>query len=180
MTISFSNSNMSKPDLSKIPSFYHGYINQVKEDSLSGAFRMQEPVIKEFLSSVPTDKYAYQYAPGKWSLKEMLQHMIDAERIFAYRALSFARNDSTPLPGFDENEYVKESFANQREWNSLVGELLAVRHSNELFFNSLNDEQLNRTGMANNSTNYVLGWGFIAVGHLAHHIQVMKQRYLTN
>ena len=171
---------MPKPDLTNIPPYYRGYVSHVKEDDLLSAFRMQEIVIKEFLSAIPADKYEYQYAPGKWTLKEMLQHLIDAERVFGYRALCFARNDSAPLPGFDENEYVKESFANQREWNSLVGELLAVRHSNELFFNSLNDEQLNRTGMANNSTNYVLGWGFIAVGHLAHHIQVMKQRYLTN
>ena len=171
---------MPRPDLNKIPAFYHGYVNLVKEDDLLSAFRMQEAVIKEFLSSVPSDKYEYQYAPGKWTLKEMLQHLIDAERVFGYRALCFARNDSTPLPGFNENEYVNESFANKREWNDLVNELLIVRKSNELLFISLNEEQLNRSGIANNSSNYVLGWGYISIGHVAHHIQVMKQRYLIS
>ncbi len=171
---------MSRPDLNKIPAFYHGYINLVKEDDLISAFRVQETVIKEFLSSVPSDKYEYQYSPGKWTLKEMLQHMIDAERIFGYRALCFARNDSSPLPGFDENEYVKESLANKRDWNDLVNELLTVRKSNELLFNSLNKEQMERTGTANNTTNYVLGWGYISIGHVAHHMQVMKQRYLLS
>lgn len=171
---------MPRPDLNKIPAFYHGYVNLVKEDDLLSAFRMQEAVIKEFLSSVPSDKYEYQYAPGKWTLKEMLQHLIDAERVFGYRALCFARNDSTPLPGFNENEYVNESFANKREWNDLVNELLVVRKSNELLFISLNEEQLNRSGIANNSSNYVLGWGYISIGHIAHHIQVMKQRYLIS
>ncbi len=171
---------MPRPDLNKIPAFYHGYVNLVKEDDLLSAFRMQEAVIKEFLSSVPSDKYEYQYAPGKWTLKEMLQHLIDAERVFGYRELCFARNDSTPLPGFNENEYVNESFANKREWNDLVNELLVVRKSNELLFISLNEEQLNRSGIANNSSNYVLGWGYISIGHIAHHIQVMKQRYLIS
>ena len=170
---------MSQPDLSRIPAFYHGYISLVKEDDLSSAFRMQETVIKEFLSAIPADKHEYQYAPGKWTLKEILQHLIDAERVFGYRALSFARNDSASLPGFDENEYVKESLANKREWDALVNELLTVRKSNELLYNSLNEEQLNRSGIANNSSNYVLGWGYISIGHIAHHIQVMKQRYLS-
>ena len=170
---------MSQPDLSRIPAFYHGYISLVKEDDLSSAFRMQETVIKEFLSAIPADKYEYQYAPGKWTLKEMLQHLIDAERVFGYRTLSFARNDSAPLPGFDENEYVKESLANEREWDELVNELMTVRKSNELLYNSLNEDQLNRSGIANNSSNYVLGWGYISIGHVAHHIKVMKQRYLS-
>ena len=170
---------MSKPDLTRIPAFYHGYISLVKEDNLSSAFRVQETVIKEFLSAIPADKYEYQYAPGKWTLKEILQHLIDAERVFGYRALSFARNDSAPLPGFDENEYVKESLANKREWDELVNELLTVRKSNELLYNSLNEDQLNRSGIANNSSNYVVGWGYISIGHVTHHIQVMKQRYLS-
>ena len=170
---------MSKPDLTRIPVFYHGYISLVKEDDLSSAFRMQETVIKKFLSDIPADKYEYQYAPGKWTLKEILQHLIDAERVFGYRSLSFARNDSAPLPGFDENEYVKESLANEREWDELVNELLTVRKSNELLYNSLNEDQLNRSGIANNSSNYVLGWGYISIGHVTHHMQVMKQRYLS-
>ena len=170
---------MSKPDLTRIPAFYHGYISLVKEDNLSSAFRVQETVIKEFLSAIPADKYEYQYAPSKWTLKEILQHLIDAERVFGFRALNFARNDSAPLPGFDENEYVKESLANEREWDDLVNELLTVRKSNELLYNSLNEEQMNKSGIANNSSNYVLGWGFISVGHVAHHMQVMKQRYLS-
>ncbi|MBA2499847.1 MAG: DinB family protein [Chitinophagaceae bacterium] len=170
---------MTRPDLTQVPSFYHGYINLVKEDDLFSAFRMQEPVIKEFLLVIPEQKHLYRYAPGKWTVKEILQHMIDAERIFSYRALCFARKDPYPIPGFDEKDYVSASFANEKKWMQMVNELIAVRKSTELLYSSFNDEQLKSSGIANNSSNYVLGWGFIAIGHLAHHLHIIQQRYMN-
>src|SRR5690606_3947557 len=125
------------------------------------------------------EKYDFKYSPGKWTIREVVQHMIDAERIYSYRALCFARNDSTPLPGFDENEYVNNSMATTRNWEDLRLEFLSVRKSSELLFKSFNEEQLMSNGIANNSSIIVLGIGFVIVGHVAHHIRILKERYLV-
>ena len=170
---------MSKADLSRVPSFYHGYINQIHEDDIVNAFRVQEPVIENFLASIPEEKYDFKYSPGKWTIKEVIQHMIDAERIFCYRALCFARKDTTPLPGFDENEYADTSMADTRNWDDLKMEFLAVRKSSEWLFKSFNEDQLMSSGISNNSSIYVLGIGYIIVGHVAHHIRIIKERYLV-
>lgn len=170
---------MAKPDLTQVPSFYHGYINHVQEDDILLAFRLQEPVIENFVAGIPPEKYDFKYSPGKWTIREVIQHMIDAERIFSYRALCFARNDSTPLPGFDENEYVNNSMATTRNWEDLRLEFLSVRKSSELLFKSFNEEQLMSKGIANNSSIIVLGIGFVIVGHVAHHIRILKERYLV-
>lgn len=169
---------MAKPDLTRVPSFYHGYINRIKEDDLLHAFRLQEPVIENLLASIPAEKYDFRYAPGKWTVKEVIQHMIDAERIFCYRALCFARKDTTPLPGFDENEYAITSMADTRNWDDLRLEFLALRKASEWLFRSFNENQLMSSGISNNSSIYVLGIGYIIVGHVAHHIQIIKERYL--
>ena len=92
-----------RPDLFRVGDWYHNYINQVPEDDLIIAFDKQGAALVRFLGTIPSDKYDYRYAEGKWTIKEVLQHIIDAERVFSYRALRFARKDSTPLPGFDEN-----------------------------------------------------------------------------
>ena len=102
---------MPRPDLSRVPVYFHNYINQVPEDDLLESFRKQSEVFIQFLESIPPDKYDYRYADGKWTLKELLQHIIDAERIFSYRALRFARMDATPLASFDENSFTLHSKA---------------------------------------------------------------------
>ena len=167
-----------RPDLSRVPEFYHNYINQVKEDDLMTAFANQTPALINFLASIPKEKYDHAYAPGKWTVKEVLQHLIDGERIFCYRALRFARKDPTPLPGFDENLFAETAKADKREWNDLVEELKAVRRSSELLFGSFDNEQLNASGVSNNHSNYVLGFGYITVGHTLHHMKVISERYL--
>lgn len=167
---------MGKADLSRIPEWYHGYINKVKEDNLSAAFNSQTNAFLEFLKAVPDDKINYRYADGKWTVKEVLQHLIDAERIFAYRALRFARKDSTPLPGFDENEYARNAIVSNRSWDNMVNEFKALRKSTELMFASFSDEELELSGIASNQPVYVLGIGFIIVGHVAHHLEIIKER----
>ena len=104
------------------------------EESLQDAFNKQTPFISSFLSSVPKDKYLYAYAEGKWTIKEILQHMIDTERIMAYRALAFARKEKANLPGFEENDYAANANANNRTWQSLGNEFLIVRQSTHLLF----------------------------------------------
>jgi hypothetical protein len=169
---------MPRPDLSKVPEFYHNYISKVSGSDLLNAFQDSTPHFISFLQSIPASKYDYKYAENKWTLKELLQHVIDTERIFCYRALCFARKDQTPLPGFDEDLYAKTSKAANRNWDNLVGEFIAVRNASELLFASFDEEQLNASGLSNNHSNYVLAWGFITIGHCIHHQQIIEERYL--
>ena len=171
---------MPRPDLSRVPIFYHNYINQVPEDDLTGSFKKQSEVFIKFLEKIPKDKHDYRYAKDKWTLKELLQHIIDAERIFCYRALRFARNDATPLPAFDEDSYALHSKADKRDWNELVDEFKSVRKSSQYLFNSFDPDQLNASGVSNNASIYVLGIGFITIGHTLHHKKIIEERYLKD
>lgn len=170
---------MPRPDLSRVPEWYHRYINQVKENDLMKAITRQTNDFIRLMKKIPVEKRNYRYARGKWTIKEMLQHIIDAERIFAYRALCFARKDSTPLPGFDENEYAFNSKAAKRDWNEMVEEFKVLRKSNELMFGSFDKQQLDSTGTASGKSVYVSAIGFILVGHIHHHVNVLKERYLA-
>src|SRR5258706_12239368 len=111
-----------RPDLSRVPAFYHYYISHVPQDDLLEAFNVQTPAFIQFIENIPPDKYDFRYAEGKWTVKEVLQHIIDAERIFAYRALRFARKDPTFLPGFDENTFADNAKADKSNWNNLAEE----------------------------------------------------------
>ena len=170
---------MSRPDLSRVPGHFHLYINQVDETELMDGMKKQSSSFPQFLESIPAEKREYRYADGKWTVKEMLQHMVDAERIFSYRALCFARKDPTSLPSFDENAYADNSKADKRNWDDLLDEFKTVRRSTEIMFGSFDNEQLETSGMANNNSVYVLAIGFIIVGHVNHHLKVIKERYLT-
>jgi hypothetical protein len=169
---------MPKPSPSSHPAYFQRYIDQVPEEDLHDAFRNQFPVMKAFLDSISEEQAVYAYAAGKWTLKEVLQHITDTERIFNYRALCMARNEQASLPGFDENEYAAQSFANSRTWKSLAEELLAVRHATELLFGSFNPEALDRTGTSNNNLISVASFGFMIPGHFYHHKRVIEERYL--
>lgn len=167
-----------RPDLSRVGNWYHNYINLVPEDHLSAAFEKESASFVRFLETILPEKYDYRYAEGKWTIKEVLQHIIDGERIFAYRALRFARKDATPLPGFDENNFAAAAKADTRTWDKLVEEFKVVRRSSELLFNSFDEEQLDSSGISSNSPNYVLAIGFIIIGHARHHQKIIKERYL--
>jgi uncharacterized damage-inducible protein DinB len=168
--------------------------SQLLENEYSGGFRtyVQEAgnvnLIEEleislhdfikFVQDIPMDKFDYRYAEGKWTIKEIIQHIIDTERIFAYRALRFSRNDTTALSSFDENSYVDNTNANRRGLQDLLTELSAVRHSNLLFYKSLSEEQLKRIGTASNNQISVRALGFVIIGHQKHHQKVFQERYL--
>ena len=124
------------------------------------------------------DKFDYRYAEGKWTIKDIIQHIIDAERIFSYRALRFARNDKAELPGFEENEYVEEANGNQRSIMELLTELSSVRHATLLLFKSFNEEQVCRVGIASNNPMSVRAIGFVIIGHQNHHQKIFEERYL--
>jgi exoribonuclease II len=169
---------MSRPDLAKVPEWYHRYINQVEEDDLVTALSNQTKSFNKFLDSIPEEKINHRYAEGKWTVKEVLQHIIDAERVFAYRALRFARMDNSPLPGFDENSFVENSKTGKRNWNDLIAEFNVVRQSTEILFRSFDDEQLQAIGTASGNPINVQAIGFIIAGHGTHHVNVVKERYL--
>jgi len=169
---------MPRPDLSRVPEFYHNYIKQVPQDELNEAFRMQTPISTEFFRKIPSDKIDFAYAEGKWTVKEVLQHIIDAERVFSYRSLRFARKDPTPLPGFDENLFAQNAKADKRSWNDLREEFEAVRKSTEWLYRSFDREQLDASGVSNHASNYVLAFGYISIGHVLHHINMIRERYL--
>ncbi len=132
----------------------------------------------KFVQNIPMDKFDYRYAEGKWTIKDIIQHIIDAERIFSYRALRISRNDKTPLPGFEENDYVENTDANSRSIQELLTEFSAVRHSNLLLFKSFSEEQLTRMGIASNHPISVRVLGFLMIGHQKHHQRVFQERYL--
>ena len=169
---------MPRPDLSRVPEFYHGYISKVKEDDLMSGLRSSTKGLFELLKSIPPEKHDYSYGEGKWTIREVVQHMLDGERVFTYRALRFARKDDTPLPGFDENLFAQTAKADKRSWSELVEEFAALRKATESMFASFDAEQLEQSGVASENSTYVLGIGYIVAGHVNHHCQIIKERYL--
>ncbi len=131
-----------------------------------------------FVQNIPMDKFDFRYEDGKWTIKEIIQHIIDTERIFAYRALRISRNDQTPLPGFEENDYAANTDANNRGLQGLLSELALVRESTLALFKSFSEEQLKRTGIVSNNEISVRAIGFILIGHQKHHQKVFQERYL--
>lgn len=169
---------MANVDLSRVPEYYHKYINLAIDDDLQTAFKKHQTDLVTFLKKVPKKKWSYRYGEGKWSVKEVVQHIIDAERVFDYRALCFARKDQTPLPSFDENVFAASSKADERSKKDLLKELKTVQESSAQMFESFDDEQLNQSGVASGNSTYVKGIAYIVLGHALHHKKILKERYL--
>ena len=169
---------MPRPDLQKVPAHLHEEINLVQQDNLNEAFSRHADAIS-FLKTVPEEKWSYRYAEGKWSIRQVVQHIIDAERIFCNRALVIARKDkTTSLVSFDQDEYEVTSKADNRTKDDLISELAAVQQSSIKFFRSFDDEQLQTRGTIGNYTIDVNALGFVVVGHTLHHLKLIKERYL--
>ena len=130
------------------------------------------------LRHLPDEKHSYSYAAGKWTLKELIQHIIDTERVFCYRALSFARNDQTPLPGFDQDVFIDNDTANERDYYDLLDEMKVLRESSIQLFKSFSKEALLRIGVASDNKMSVRALGYLFSGHQIHHINIVKERYL--
>jgi hypothetical protein len=162
-----------------VPDFAEKYFLATSEDNPVLALTNSTKQFKKLLKKVPKRKIDYAYAEGKWTLRELLQHMIDTERVFAFRAVWFSRQDPSPLPGFDETAWAAASNASSRKWKDMINEFFAVRLSTQLFFESLEDHQLKITGTANNNLMNVGGLGFVAAGHVMHHMAIIKERYLA-
>lgn len=168
---------MIRPKENDYAPFYAGYINNVTVDVIK-ALEDQLYSTNSFLKSIPEDKTNYRYAEGKWSIKEIIGHLIDTERVMAYRALAISRNEKQSLPGFDENDYIREANYSIRIFSELIDELRKVRETNLLMFKSFTEEMLERRGVANNLEVTVRAILFIIAGHELHHLNVLKERYL--
>ena len=169
--------------LSELPTseynpFYHTYVMALGNVDLLVELRNGKQVLLSLLEEIPEEKLTYAYAEGKWTLAEALVHMLDTERIFQYRALCIARNDKSEFPGFDQDAYVPVSNANNRSKKDLINEYVAVRDSSITLFASLDEEALKRVGVASGSKMSVRALGFITSGHQAHHVRILRERYL--
>ncbi|WP_333693868.1 DinB family protein [Flavobacterium sp.] len=159
--------------------YYKPYLEALGDVDLLSELQFSLKSFLDFLKSIPEEKYEYRYAEGKWTIKDIIQHVIDAERIFAYRALRIARNDSTPLPGFDENKYVSTAQANSRSLAELLEEFELVRKTTSLLFKTFTQEQLTQLGIASEKSVSVRAIGFICIGHQKHHEKIIRERYLN-
>lgn len=159
--------------------YYSTYIDRVEGKQLSRILRRQKAKVLELLAGLTEDQAGYRYAPNKWSIKEMLGHMIDTERVFVYRALCIARGETKSLPGFEQDDYVVTGNFDNRSLESLSEEYEAVRNATLAFLDSLDEASWLKSGMANDVSVSVRAIGYIIPGHEAHHLAVLEQRYLN-
>jgi hypothetical protein len=168
---------MKRSDINPMPAYFDRYINLAADTELATALEQSLAAAENF----PLDKWKALgdkvYAEGKWTVKDMIQHIADTERIFAYRALRFARKDSTKLPGFEENDFAAAANANARSLEDLVEELKIVRRSTILLFASFDDAMLQTVGATVSASLSPLAIGFTIIGHQQHHLNVLEERY---
>lgn len=169
---------MNKSALTTLPEYFDRYINLVKENNLNAGFSHSFDEINFLRQPNIAAKENYAYSEGKWTIKELLQHLIDTERIMAYRALRFARFDSTPLSSFDEDAFTAASRANARPLIDLIEELASVRKASILLYKSFTTEMLLFEGIANGKKLSALAIGFVIIGHQTHHFNILRERYL--
>ena len=158
-------------------SYYDRYTNLVMHTNIITAFEAGKEALKNYFDSLPPQQWMHRYAPEKWSIKEVVQHIIDSERIFSCRALSFARGETQSLPPYDENIYAHNSMADYHTPEDIMAEYFAVRQSTIMLFKSFSAEVMQRTGIANNIQFTVGQTGNIIAGHELHHLSVLKERY---
>jgi hypothetical protein len=166
-----------RPAPSEYAEFYKGYVARVPEGDIVASLRDGQDRMKEALGTLPETIGDHRYADGKWTVRTLIGHMIDAERIFSYRALRIGRGDATPLPAFDENAFALAAESDERRVAELVAELLVARDSTTRLFASLPDTAWARTGTANNVSVSVRAIAFITAGHSLHHLSILKDRY---
>lgn len=169
---------LARPAADEYNPYYERYISKVPDGDIVQLLASQLAATSELLESIPEAKGTYRYAPEKWTLKESVGHVIDSERIFAYRALRVARGDTTPLASFDQDLYVPTSRANERTMHDLAEELGYVRRATLALFRNLDEEAMGRRGTASDSPVTPRALAYIIAGHQLHHVQILKERYL--
>lgn len=165
-----------RPSTTEYASNYEAYVEQASAENILEFLGADSAAA--FLENIPADKWDYRYAESKWTIKEIIGHLIDTERIFTYRALRIARKDSTPIPGFEQDDYVANAQIAERSPSSLIKEYDSVRKSTESLFSSFNEDQVNSVGVASDKSITVNALAYLIIGHEKHHFQIIKERYL--
>jgi hypothetical protein len=169
---------MYKPEANEYGPYYEKYISLVPETDIRDAFAAQPAELRSVISGLSEDKGSYTYAAGKWTIKEVLSHLIDGERIFAYRMLRISRGDETPIEGFEQDGYIENSNANNRSFADLLEEFDLNRRGNVLLLNNLDEAALKRMGTASGLPISTRALANISIGHVRHHVNILNDRYL--
>lgn len=164
-----------RPSTEEHAPYFQKYIDKVEGKDFLAELK-EQTLIKDLESLSPTE-WDHRYAPGKWSVKEVVKHLSDTERVFAYRALRISRNDKTPMPGFDQDDFSANAGADSQSAAALVRELKNVRAASIDLFESLSEEAIDRVGVAGDAKTSVLALGYMILGHQNHHIQLFKESY---
>lgn len=170
--------NAGRPQAGEYNSYYQRYIDLATEDDVVAALDAQSHETATLLGTLSEQQASHRYAPDKWSLKQLIGHVTDGERIFAYRALCIARGETNPLPGFEQEPYVVNGGSDERSISNLAEELAAVRRANVLMLRGLSEEAWQRSGTASDNPVSVRALAFIMLGHERHHLRVLRERYL--
>jgi hypothetical protein len=170
---------MNRPTESEYAPYYQSYIDQVSESDILPVLRAQMDELDVLLGRVEPPQETFRYAEGKWSIREIVGHLIDGERVFGYRAFCIARGEQQNLPGFDQDDYMVTSHYDQIELEDLLSELRLIRLGNIAMFRTLDEEAWSRLGLANNNSVSVRALAFTMAGHVRHHMNVLRERYLT-
>jgi hypothetical protein len=168
---------LARPEADEYAAFYAGYVARVPEGDILDVLARQSAETLGLLSGLTPERAAYRYAPDKWSVAEVVGHLCDAERVFSYRALCFARGDQTPLPGFDEAAYTPEGGFDRRAFPSLLAELGVVRQATVMLFGGLDEAAGRRRGVANDNPMSTRAAAYVIAGHELHHVNVLRTRY---
>ncbi|HMQ03259.1 MAG TPA: DinB family protein [Pyrinomonadaceae bacterium] len=171
---------MFKPEPDEFDDYYSHYISFVPESDIRDAFASQPSELRRLIGGVDEAGGSFRYAEGKWTVKELLSHLIDGERIFSYRMLRISRGDVTPIEGFEQDGYIENSRANDRPFDELLAEFELIRKANVLMLNSLDAVALARMGTASGLPISVRALANISIGHVRHHISILNEKYLPN
>ncbi|MCB0522015.1 MAG: DinB family protein [Lewinellaceae bacterium] len=170
--------HIHRPALGDYPKIFAPYVESVKGDDIIEMLENNKADMLDFLRAIGWEKWEHAYAPGKWTLAELLVHLIDFERVFAYRALRIARNDPAPMPAYEQDDYVEFSGANERLPASIADEYAAVREASIQLFKNFTDEMWDRRGLAGGNSFTPLAIAYIIAGHEMHHRKMIEQLYL--
>ena len=169
---------MNRPDKTEYAPYYERYVSLVTGD-VADVLGSQTTRLQDMITGMPEEKGEFRYADGKWSVKELLSHLIDGERMFAYRVLRISRGDETPIEGFEQDGYIENAHSNQRSFAEILEEFSLLRRANMILFKNLTDEDWSRLGTASDAKVSVRALAYIMAGHIEHHLGILKERYLA-